>query len=112
VSAQRLVEDVARGARALDELFAGYPSESWDCPIRSLDGRVGPARQVVATRWCEVEAHHVDLDVGYRIEDWPAAFAERLLPETLSELRDRADPSALLGWLIGRGPAPTLVSWG
>ena len=107
-----LVDLVRRTAKEVDELFASFPEEAWERPIRALDGPDRPARLAVFSRWREVEAHHVDLDIGYNVEDWPQTLVERWLPSTVEGLPARADPNALLGWLLGRGPAPQLRPWG
>jgi maleylpyruvate isomerase len=58
-----------------------------------------------------VEVHHVDLDIGYRITDWPTPFVEGELAKRLSTLSDRADHNDLLAWLLDRGRAPDLAPW-
>jgi maleylpyruvate isomerase len=110
--ARELVDLVRRSASDVDELFASFPDEAWDRPIRSVDGPDRPARLAVFSRWREVEAHHVDLDVGYEVRDWPQALIDRWLPGTIQGLSERADQRELLGWLIGRGAAPQLRPWG
>lgn len=59
----------------------------------------------------DVFVHHVDLDSGYEPSDWPTAFVSRELPKRLHDLPDRAEPSALLAWLLGRTRAPGLGPW-
>jgi maleylpyruvate isomerase len=66
----------------------------------------------VFSRWREVEVHHVDLGLGYEPTDWPAELVARWLPTVVRELPDRTDPTALLAWALGRGPAPALGPWG
>jgi maleylpyruvate isomerase len=111
-AAGELVDLVRRTAREVDELFASFPEEAWERPIRAVDGPDRPARLAVFSRWREVEAHHVDLDVGYNVEDWPRTLVDRWLPSTMEGLPGRADQNELLGWLLGRGPAPLLRPWG
>jgi maleylpyruvate isomerase len=67
---------------------------------------------VVFTRFCEVEIHHVDLQLGYGVQDWPASLIERLLPETVAHLTERVGAVDLLAWLLGRAAPPTLSPWG
>jgi maleylpyruvate isomerase len=43
------------------------------------NGVTDPARALPFRRWIEVELHHVDLGVGYSVDDVPAAFIERQL---------------------------------
>jgi len=42
-------------------------------------GHISLAR-LTALRLTELEVHHVDLDVGYRVTDWPAVFTRICLP--------------------------------
>ena len=42
-------------------------------------GHISLAR-LTALRLTELEVHHADLDVGYRVTDWPAAFTRICLP--------------------------------
>jgi maleylpyruvate isomerase len=111
LSAEQLVEDVRTSSAEVDSLFASYPEDAWDNPIRSVDGPDSPARQLAFTRFCEVEIHHVDLALGYEAQDWPPSLIERLLPTVLADLPERAGAVGLLGWLVGRAPAPTLTPW-
>jgi hypothetical protein len=53
----------------------------------------------------------VDLDIGYRISDWSAAFVEGELAKRLRDLPGRADHAELLAWLLDRAPAPELGPW-
>ena len=68
--------------------------------------------------------HAVDLAAGYRPQDWPTPFLERLLPELLARtdlppLDGVSGPSyALAAWLTGRstgdelsGDLPVLPEW-
>lgn len=112
LSAKRLIEDLRQSAAAVDSLFTSYPDNAWGNPIRAADGPDRPARDVVFTRCCEVEIHHVDLQLGYQVQNWPTSLIERLLPETVANLADRTDAAGLLGWLLGRAPAPMLAPWG
>jgi uncharacterized protein (TIGR03083 family) len=111
LSAERIVEEVRASAAAVDSLFDSYPDEAWENPIRSVDGPDSPARLVVFTRYCEVEVHHADLQLDYQQQDWPSSLVERLLPEAVAHLAERAGAVDILGWLLGRSPAPTLSPW-
>ncbi len=67
-------------------------------------------------RWRELEIHHLDLNLGYTINDWPTEFVDACLATELPLLADRAPnierpkvpDSELLAWLIGRPSDPTL----
>jgi len=67
--------------------------------------------EIVAHHLRNVEVHSVDLDIGYRPTDWPVLFVETELPRRLGALPQRAEPSELLAWLLGRAPAPDLGPW-
>jgi maleylpyruvate isomerase len=107
-----LVDEVRRSSSTVDELFTSYPEDGWERLISAVDGPDRPARLAVFSRWREVEAHHVDLDLGYGVADWPSSLVDRWLPRTIDGLAARANANELLGWLLGRGPAPVLEPWG
>lgn len=108
-------------ARALE---AAWAAADWEAPARVLDEATLPASALVWAREREVAVHAVDLDAGYRPQDWPAHFLARLL----HELRARPDLPPLDGvtgsdadlaaWLSGRsagqgltGDLPDLPPW-
>lgn len=109
--AAALVADVAASSARCDEACAAVAPEVWDRPTVGVSGARSPASFMAFSRWREVETHHVDLGLGYRPADWPPELVDRWLPEVLSGLPGRTDPSALLAWAIGRGPAPELAPW-
>jgi len=108
-----------------EELAHEWRSTSdWAVLWQPLKGDAAPVERLVWARWREVEVHAVDLNAGYRPEDWPAPFLSRLL----EELRGRTDlPSlagitgpdhALAAWLSGRsrgeglqGELPAIPPW-
>jgi len=65
--------------------------------------------EILAHHLRNVEVHHVDLDIGYGISAWPAAFVAGELSKRLRALPHRADHAELLAWLLGRAPAPHLA---
>lgn len=67
--------------------------------------------EIVSHHLRNIEVHHVDLDIGYSASDWPPVFLDGELGRRLRSLRDRADDSQLLLWLLDRGPAPKLSPW-
>lgn len=110
-------EDLARCWRRLD-------GGSWATTFRET--RIGPMRlsRLVALRLTELEVHHVDLGLGYRVADWPAAFVDTCLPLRLSWLGSHHRPSGaptVRGrwlfaptdragrWLVTAGPLETVV---
>lgn len=110
-SAAAILADLRDSIAAVDEVMAECSEVVWDRPVRSVDGPEHPARSLVGLRWQEVEIHHVDLDLGYELGDWPAEFVDLMFTPTVAGLIERANPNDLVGWLIGRGTAPTLSPW-
>ncbi len=85
-----LIADLARSVEWLHDTWAALPPASWDEPGEGPEGP--PGRAALWNRWQEVEVHHVDLDLGYRPEDWPVAFTARLLSRSVADLPGRAQP--------------------
>ncbi|MFH9086111.1 maleylpyruvate isomerase family mycothiol-dependent enzyme [Streptomyces sp. NPDC017673] len=110
---------------------AGEAPADWTRTVELRNGVTDSASRVPFRRWAEVELHHVDLGIGYELEDLPAEFLERetgFLAERFSGLPDvpatritdgtrawttgrAADepgitvtgrPADLVGWLAGR----------
>lgn len=107
-----VVADLVRADAAVERAFADAHEELWATTVRLGVGASGPARELVFRRWREVEAHHVDLDLGYEWADWPDDLVQRWLPSLLAALPERAGGQALVAWATGRGPAPVLPPWG
>src|SRR5205085_1868703 len=66
-----------------------------------------PMAAVAVQRWMDVEAHHVDLGVGYTAAAWPLALVDAALPLTVQSLvslrrRPDADRSVLGTWRLMR----------
>jgi len=110
-SAAELVADVRTSGLAVEQAAASLPEAAWGRLTRDVGGGLFPASSVLIGRIREVEVHHVDLDLGYQPTDWPPSFVAETLVVELPKLIDRATPAELLGWLTGRGPAPTLPAW-
>lgn len=107
-----VVADLVRADDALDRAFDEADDQLWTVAVRLGGGTRGPARELVFRRWREVEAHHVDLGLGYEWSGWPDRLVQRWLPSLLAGLPDRAGGHALVAWATGRGPAPDLPPWG
>ncbi|CAL9596068.1 maleylpyruvate isomerase family mycothiol-dependent enzyme [Streptomyces sp. Tu 3180] len=82
--------DIERGApRPLDAHLADVRESAerfravcaapadWSRTVELRNGVTDRAAGVPFRRWVEVELHHVDLGVGYELEDLPAEFVER-----------------------------------
>ncbi|WP_030423149.1 maleylpyruvate isomerase family mycothiol-dependent enzyme [Streptomyces sp. NRRL F-5065] len=55
---------------------AAAPAD-WSRTVELRGGVTDSASRVPFRRWVEVELHHVDLGIGYELEDLPAEFTER-----------------------------------
>jgi maleylpyruvate isomerase len=116
-SASALVEDVLRSAARLEDLWAAVTPEAW-AGHGLAGGAIWPCRDLPFHRWREVEVHHVDMGVGYEINDWPEEYVAAELTRSLAALPDRLpDDEArrrLLAWLLGRTDSPgdlTIEPW-
>ncbi|CAL9424214.1 hypothetical protein SUDANB176_01922 [Streptomyces sp. enrichment culture] len=56
---------------------AGAAPADWSRTVELRNGVTDRAARVPFRRWVEVELHHVDLGIGYELEDLPAEFTER-----------------------------------
>ncbi len=106
-----MLAGLQRSSAEVDGILGEVPDDGWDRLSRSVSGSLVPAHQVVFSRWREVEVHHGDLGLGHTPADWPEALVTRWMPGALAGLADRADPTALVAWVAGRGPAPELAPW-
>jgi maleylpyruvate isomerase len=109
-SAAELRADLAHSFQLVEAAWDALDDELWD-----RRGIVTPGprtmAEIVSRHLRDVEVHHVDLDIGYRVSDWPAGFVEGELAKRLRALPDRADHADLLAWLLGRAAAPELGPW-
>ncbi|MDN3351482.1 maleylpyruvate isomerase family mycothiol-dependent enzyme [Actinomadura sp. DC4] len=132
-NAGRPIAELRAELRVAVERFAlqagTMPASAWPVMIRARAGWPHPAWFVLNRRWRELEAHHLDLAFGYTHTDWPRAYVEWELTDTLGavqldgglaagrvratdmdvdvSLGEGSEVSApgheLLGWLTGRG---------
>ncbi|WLW55909.1 maleylpyruvate isomerase family mycothiol-dependent enzyme [Streptomyces sp. YU58] len=106
----------------------GAVPADWSRTVELRNGVTDAAARVPFRRWAEVELHHVDLGIGYELEDLPAEFTEREIAFLVERFTGHADvPPAHLtdgtrAWSTGRsepsapevtvtGPAPDLLGW-
>jgi maleylpyruvate isomerase len=121
--------DVRESAARFQDASAA-PAD-WSRTVELRNGIRDSASRVPLRRWAEVELHHVDLGIGYELEDLPAEFTEREtgflaarfsghpeVPPTrltdgtrawrtgreadAAEVTVTGPPADLLGWLAGR----------
>lgn len=117
---------------------AGAAPADWSRTVELRNGVTDSASRVPFRRWAEVELHHVDLGIGYELEDLPAEFTEREtdflaarfaghpeVPPTrltdgtrawrtgreadAAEVTVTGPPADLLGWLAGRREGTALT---
>lgn len=116
--------------RASGERFqaAAAADADWSRTVELRNGVKDAAARVPFRRLIEVELHHVDLGIGYELEDLPAGFTERetgFLAERFDGHRDVPATTVVAGggrtWTTGggaaggpvtvRGAAADLLGW-
>ncbi|MGW3102207.1 maleylpyruvate isomerase family mycothiol-dependent enzyme [Streptomyces sp. NPDC001100] len=109
----------------------GAVPADWSRTVELRNGVVDTAARVPFRRWAEVELHHVDMGIGYELEDLPEEFTQREIdflverftghpdvpsthlsdgtrawstgrPAEKPEVTVTGGPAELLGWLCGR----------
>ncbi|GAA3858027.1 maleylpyruvate isomerase family mycothiol-dependent enzyme [Streptomyces sp. NPDC059687] len=117
VSAEARDTDIERDApRALDVQLddlrqscarfqeAGAEPADWSRTVELRNGVTDSAARVPFRRWVEVELHHVDLGIGYELEQLPAEFVEREIDFLTERFADHpAVPGISLTALEGPG---------
>ncbi|MFE2280948.1 maleylpyruvate isomerase family mycothiol-dependent enzyme [Streptomyces sp. NPDC059454] len=106
----------------------GAAPADWSRAVELRNGVTDRAERVPFRRWVEVELHHVDLGIGYELEDLSADFAEREIDFLAARFAGHPDvPSTALATVDGRtwttgggadggpvaveGPAADLLGW-
>jgi maleylpyruvate isomerase len=109
--------DLDTSAGRLDQAFDGLDAATWDVVVELRSKTLVPARMLPLARLVEVVIHHVDLDIGYEVEQIETATAEWLLEWCAFRVREREefpklDLTADSGFTISLGNAgePTAVS--
>jgi len=88
--ATALVADVRSSADGFSAAADGMPAQAWQRTVRWTTGQETDAALIAPMRLGEVLVHHVDLDIGYRPQDWPAAFVSDYLDRAVTGLRGHA----------------------
>lgn len=118
--------DVRESAARFQEACAA-PAD-WSRTVELRGGVTDSAARVLFRRWAEVELHHVDLGIGYELEDLPATFVGREIDFLAERFGGHEEvPSTGLAseddqvWTTGggaaggpvavRGPAADLLGW-
>ncbi|WP_406728117.1 maleylpyruvate isomerase family mycothiol-dependent enzyme [Streptomyces sp. GD-15H] len=140
-SAEAREADIERGApRPLDVQLAdlretgarfqevGAAPADWSRTVALRNGVTDRADRVPFRRWVEVELHHVDLGIGYELEDLSTEFTEREIRFLVARFNGHEDmPTTRLTTSDGRtwttgggapgdpveveGPAADLLGW-
>jgi len=125
-----ILRDVRSAIDRVEDAWRRMPPEAWSYPTGARIGQ-RPAWKSVWARWRETEIHHVDLDVGYSHDHWPAEFVRLMLPRVGPTLETRlvGTPAVQVQtadrqWtyasaaapasddpVVIRGPASTVLLW-
>ncbi|MGY0023194.1 maleylpyruvate isomerase family mycothiol-dependent enzyme [Streptomyces sp. YJ-C3] len=126
VSAQARDADIERDAprelraqvddlRESAERFRGVGAEDadWSRTVELRNGVKDTASNVPFRRWIEVELHHVDLGIGYELEDLSPEFTQREINFLAKRFRDHSGLPPLLikqddGRMISTGAVQAL----
>lgn len=86
----------------------------WDAPAIGPKGEVHIGPGLIVARLREVEVHHVDLDYGYKPEDWPFEWVLEEMDRAMLGLPSRLPPGEAVvlsatdadqRWVAGSGDA-------
>jgi maleylpyruvate isomerase len=77
-----MVQEVAQTADAFAAAATGMPPDAWQRVVRYTAGQEPRAEVIVPSRLAEVLIHHVDLNLRYGPQDWPAWFTKETLSRT------------------------------
>ncbi|RFU83440.1 maleylpyruvate isomerase family mycothiol-dependent enzyme [Streptomyces triticagri] len=119
------LDDVRETAARFQDAATGYPD--WTRIVELRGGVTDTASRIPFRRLVEVELHHVDLGIGYELEDLPAEFTEREIDFLADRFAGNAavpriqiTASGVGQWSTGRpdgdavsviGPAPDVLGW-
>ncbi|MEV5609184.1 maleylpyruvate isomerase family mycothiol-dependent enzyme [Streptomyces sp. NPDC052225] len=88
------VDDVRESAERFQRV--GAEDADWERTVELRNGVKDVASQVPFRRWAEVELHHVDLGIGYELEDLSEEFTQREINFLAKRFRDHPDLPPLL----------------
>ncbi|WP_083598495.1 maleylpyruvate isomerase family mycothiol-dependent enzyme [Actinomadura madurae] len=96
-STTELIADVRASADQFAAEYSLMPAEAWRHMVQWTAGQRHPAARIADARLCEVLVHHVDLQVGFTPDDWPADFVADELDVVTTALnrRENAPPMRL-----------------
>ncbi|MFJ4833933.1 maleylpyruvate isomerase family mycothiol-dependent enzyme [Streptomyces sp. NPDC088747] len=88
------VTDVRESSARFQE--AGAVPADWSRTVELRNGVTDAASRVPFRRWAEVELHHVDLGIGYELEDLPEEFTRREIDFLAERFRGHSAVPAIL----------------
>ena len=92
-TAADLVADVEASTQRLEEAWDATPPDVWrDGRAYTRAGPGLPLRELPFSRWREVEVHHADLGLAYRVDDWSEGFVDGELERRVALLAGRLPP--------------------
>ncbi|MEN8653428.1 maleylpyruvate isomerase family mycothiol-dependent enzyme [Streptomyces sp. 21So2-11] len=119
------LQDVRDSAARFQE--AGAAPADWTRTVALRNGVTDDASRIPFRRLIEIELHHVDLGIGYELEDLPEEFTGREIAFLAARFAGNAEVPAVLltaadgrQWHTGRaqgdpvpvaGAAPDLLGW-
>jgi len=109
-SAAELRSDLEGSFELLQMAWEELDDAMWD-GLGEMSAGPRTMTEIIGHHLRNVEVHHVDLDIGYHVSDWPTLFVEDELAKRLRNLPSRADHADLLAWLLDRARAPDLAPW-
>lgn len=71
------IEDLRSTSERLDSVLEGLTDEQWKATVELRNGVTDTADRVPLRRLLEVELHHVDLGIGYTLDELPGAFTDQ-----------------------------------
>ncbi|WP_328975798.1 maleylpyruvate isomerase family mycothiol-dependent enzyme [Streptomyces canus] len=74
----------------------GAAPDDWSRTVELRNGVTDSASRVPFRRWAEVELHHVDLGIGYELEDLPEDFVRREIDFLAERFRGHPDVPSLV----------------
>lgn len=86
--------DVRESANRFQD--AASVSADWSRTVELRNGVTDSASRVPFRRWIEVEIHHVDLGIGYELEDLPEEFVQREINFLTDRFRNHPGVPALM----------------
>ena len=89
------VEDLRTSSARLDAELAALTDAQWDSTVELRNGITDSASRLPFRRLVEVELHHVDLGIGYTLDELPGAFTDKAIDYLTKRFAARTDVPAL-----------------